>query len=167
MSDKNKKIFCDIRKCLGCGTCEIACAVEHSASKELALAIKEKERPLKRRRAQFIDAGVSISSGCNHCEDAACVNACISGAMYKDRDNGLTKHDTEKCIGCWMCIMSCPFGAITRKKEEKIAVKCDMCPGRDVPACVSACPAGALFFGTYEDFENNIKNNVVIQKGWV
>ena len=148
-----KKIYCDIKKCLGCGSCEIACAVEHSKSRQLNEAIAEVVLPIKRRKAQFIVQGVAFSTGCHHCEDAACVAACMSGAMYKDKKTGCTGHDKDRCVGCWMCIMSCPFGALTRQKEEKVVVKCDLCPDRDVPACVESCPTGALFMGTFEEFK--------------
>lgn len=169
-----KKIYCDIKKCLGCGSCEIACAVEHSKSKKLNKAIAETELPIKRRKAQFVatgvprskfpriteagnlERGVAISTGCYHCEDAPCVAACMSGAMYKDKETGQTKHDKDKCVGCWMCIMSCPFGALTRQKEEKLVVKCDLCPDRDVLACVEACPTGALFLGTEKEFKEKV-----------
>ncbi len=95
-----KKIFCDIKKCLGCGSCEIACAIEHSGSKELDKAISESPLPLKRRKAEFVEESVSVSAGCNHCENAWCVTACMSGAMYKEKKTGLTQHDKDKCVGC-------------------------------------------------------------------
>jgi len=148
-----KKIYCNIKKCLGCGSCEIACAVEHSKAKELNNAISESPLPIKRRKAEFIEEGVSISAGCQHCDNAACVTACMSGAMYKEAKTGLTQHDRDKCVGCWMCIMSCAFGAITREKQEKQVVKCDLCPDRDKPACVEACPTGALSLGTFKEFK--------------
>ncbi|MBU4342713.1 MAG: 4Fe-4S dicluster domain-containing protein [Candidatus Omnitrophica bacterium] len=153
-----KKIYCDIKKCLGCGACEIACAIEHSKSKKLDSAMNERPLPIKRRKAQFVARGVAISTGCHHCEEAACVAACMSGAMYKDKKTGETKHDKDKCVGCWMCIMSCPFGVLTRQKEDKIVVKCDLCADRDVPACVEACPTGALFMGTFKEFKEQICN---------
>lgn len=151
-----KKIYCDIKKCIGCRACEIACAVEHSKSKKLDEAIKEKPLPIKRRTAELVEAGVAISTGCHHCEDAPCIAACMSAAMYKDEKTDQTKHDEEKCVGCWMCIMSCPFGALSRKKEDKIVVKCDLCPDRDVPACVEACPTAALFLGTEKEFKKKL-----------
>jgi len=147
-----KKIYCDIKKCLGCGSCEIACALEHSKSKKINEAISERPTPIKRRKAQFIADSVAISTGCHHCEDAPCVTACMSAAMSKDKKTGQTKHDKDKCVGCWMCIMTCPFGALSRQKEEKIVLKCDLCPDRDTPACVEACPTGALFMGTLKEF---------------
>ena len=131
--------------------------MEHSKSKKLNEAIVEEDIPIKRRKAQFIAKSVAISTGCHHCEDAACVASCMSGAMHKDKKTGQTMHDKDKCVGCWMCIMTCPFGALTRQKQEKIILKCDLCPDRDVPACVEACLTGALFLGTLEEFEAKIK----------
>ncbi len=148
-----KKIYCNIKKCLGCGSCEIACAVEHSLTKNLDSSLNEKELPIKRRKAEFIEDGIAISTGCHHCEDASCVEACMSQAMYKDASTGKTMHDKDKCVGCWMCIMSCPFGALSRKKQDKIVVKCDLCPDRDNPACVEACHTKALFLGTFDEFK--------------
>ena len=153
-----KKIYCDIKKCLACNACEVACSIEHSKSKRLFTAAEEKPLPVKRRKAQFVAQGITISTGCHHCENAACVESCMSGAMYKDKKTGQTLHDKDKCVGCWMCIMTCPFGALTRQKEEKIVLKCDLCPDKDTPACVEACPTKALFLGTQKEFEKKICN---------
>lgn len=171
MKDKQKKgvkIFCDIRKCLACRACELACAIEHSKSKNLFSAIKEKPLSKKRRKVSGIEGRV-ISFGCQHCEDAPCVAACMSGAMYKDPVTGETKHDKEKCVGCWMCIMVCPFSAIVQDVTDKTAVKCDLCPDRDDYACATACPTGALFAGTPEEFKERLeeKSKLKMQKAKV
>jgi len=52
--------------------------------------------------------------------------------------------------------MSCPFGALTRKRQEKLVVKCDLCPDRDVPACVEACPSLALLMATEKEFKEKV-----------
>lgn len=153
---KGVKIFCDIRKCLGCRACELACAVEHSKAKTLMDAIMEYPAPKKRRKVAGISDKV-ISFGCQHCDDAPCVAACMSGAMYKDPATGETKHDKDKCVGCWMCIMVCPFSAVIQDVTDKIVVKCDLCQDRDDYACVSACPTGALFAGTPEEFKKKLE----------
>lgn len=149
---KGTRIFCDIRKCLACKSCELACAIEHSISKRLQEVLKESKIPKKRRYVSE-SKGRYLSVGCQHCKDAVCVIACMSGALSKDEKTQATIHDPEKCVGCWMCIMVCPFGAISQQIEEKIAVKCDLCPDREDFACVAVCPTGALFAGTLEEFK--------------
>ena len=81
----------------------------------------------------------------------------MSGALSKDTESGATLHDKDKCVGCWMCVMVCPFGAILRSAEDHLAVKCDLCPDREDFACVAACPTGALFMGSKKEFEQKIK----------
>ncbi|MFH1791899.1 MAG: 4Fe-4S dicluster domain-containing protein [Candidatus Omnitrophota bacterium] len=150
-----KKIYCDILKCVGCKACEIACAVEHSGTKNIFGAVGESVRPQKRVNAETVD-GLVISLHCQHCADAPCVTACMSGALSKDKKTGATIQDPEKCVGCWMCVMTCPFGAIHRDVGRHIAVKCDLCPDREEYACVAACPTGALFAGTEADFKKTL-----------
>lgn len=153
---KDIKIYCDITKCIGCRSCEIACAVEHSLSKDIFSAIREK--PLAKKRVKTENVGNKIISlHCQHCEDAPCIKACMSGALSKDEKTGATLHDKDKCVGCWMCVMVCPFGTIVQDIENHIAVKCDLCPDREDFACVAACPTGALFVGTKEELERKIK----------
>jgi carbon-monoxide dehydrogenase iron sulfur subunit len=157
-----ERLFCDPRRCVGCRACEIACAVEHTPSKDLFRSVLDGELGPPRRRVQTVGAepyrvaigGVALSLSCHHCDPAPCVDACITGAMHKE--NGQTLCDTEKCVGCWMCVMSCPYGAITPKVK---ALKCDLCPdrrgrtGRSRYACVEACLTEALFAGTFEEFQ--------------
>ena len=154
--DPSMKIYCDITRCVSCRTCELACAVEHSQSKDLEKAINEEVRPKKRLKVSVVD-DKSISMHCQHCKEAPCVAACMSGALTKDEKTGSTIQDNEKCVGCWMCVMVCPFGAIVQDIEQHKTVKCDLCPDRDDYACVVSCPTGALFTGTKEDFEERLK----------
>ncbi|HLD82699.1 MAG TPA: 4Fe-4S dicluster domain-containing protein [Candidatus Omnitrophota bacterium] len=144
-----KKIFCDITKCVGCKTCELACAVEHAVTKDLFLAVLEYPKPIKRIDSQFIERDVFHSIGCQHCDDPPCIEACMAGCISKDKKTGKVDIDIERCVGCWMCIMVCPFAAISRQytKENK-ALKCDLCPQRDNPSCVDYCPTKALSFKT-------------------
>ncbi len=139
------KVVVPVEKyCIGCKLCEVHCVAAHAKSKSIIRAFKdEKNRPLPRIRVEE-DLPTTVAINCRHCVDSPCVTACMSNAMIKDED-GTVRHDAKKCIGCWMCIMVCPFGAISRQKEPKVASKCDMCKGREEgPACVEYCPNDAL-----------------------
>lgn len=131
--------------CVGCKSCELACAVAHSQSKTLFAAIFEPETPRKRVYVET-DGTVNFPLQCRQCSDMPCVHACMAGAMYQDQETGLVQINAEKCVGCWMCVMVCPFGAINEGQVHK-AVKCDRCRDLDYdPACVKACPTKALQF---------------------
>jgi len=89
---------------------------------------------------------ISFAVQCRHCKDPLCIIACLSGALQLDEENGLVKHDVKKCVGCWTCVMVCPYSAIKIDLKEKMAVKCDLCQGLEVPACVANCPNEALVY---------------------
>ena len=142
-----KRVYSLEDVCIGCHLCEVACITEHSISKEPVKAfLHEAERPISRCIVEERDGGaVSFSTTCRHCIDPACLQACISGAVSKD-EHGRVTIDTEKCVGCWSCVMACPFGSVQRNTVKKRANKCDLCPDRERPACVDACPNRALVF---------------------
>jgi len=146
-----KEIFVRLDRCQGCKSCEMACAVEHSASKSLFAAVLEKPRPVRRVYVEMAD-GVKVPLVCRHCEDAPCVAVCRTGAMTQDAVTGIVERSEENCVGCWMCAMVCPYGVIGRHTEMRKAVKCDRCKSLPIPACVAACPAGALVFATQREF---------------
>ena len=89
----------------------------------------------------------SFAIQCRHCADAPCVEACISGAMLKNDNTGVVTCSEDKCVGCWSCIMVCPYGVIKRDYSAgKVASKCDLCVDEDIPVCVKNCPNEALKF---------------------
>lgn len=157
---KETKIYCDIQKCVSCKTCEIACAVEHSRSKNIFTVLQESSLPKKRVRVESV-AGKVVFIRCQHCKNAPCIKACESGALSKDEESGAVLEDEEKCVGCWKCVAVCPFGAVVKDIENHIVVKCDLCPEREDFACVATCPTGALFVGTKEEFEERLKKKRV------
>lgn len=144
-----KQILVETEKCLGCKSCELACGVTKSESKNIYGAAMQSPKPVPR---VFVEAGsgFSLPIQCRHCEDAPCVQACMSGAMWRD-SLGLVQNDPDKCVGCWMCVMVCPFGAITQN-NNRLAAKCDRCNENDSPACVQACPTGALQYIDVDKF---------------
>jgi len=137
-----KQIFVKPERCMGCKSCEIGCAVQHSKDKNLFAAVMQSSPPRKRL---FVESTGTLRMPilCRHCDEAPCLHACISGCLYRD-DNGFVRRHKERCIGCWTCVMMCPFGVMTPDMENHIAVKCDRCHKLDTPACVSSCPTKAL-----------------------
>jgi carbon-monoxide dehydrogenase iron sulfur subunit len=160
--------------CLGCHSCEIACAVAHSKTKTLFSALGEKPSPRRRISVEYIrSAEISIPIVCRQCEDAPCVLACPTKALSQNGDTGFVHHNPEQCVDCWTCSTVCPRlvslyrlilvigcwsssmkynrGVIGTRTEA--GVKCDLCEDRDLPACVEACPTHALVFLETEDFQ--------------
>ncbi|MGQ9571821.1 MAG: 4Fe-4S dicluster domain-containing protein [Dehalococcoidia bacterium] len=139
-------VYVNEEVCMGCGLCEVYCMLAHSISQDLVKAFKrERPRPLARIRVERTD-GLFLPVQCRHCPDSPCVHACLTGAMHKDLLTGAIAVDPDKCSGCWTCILVCPFGAIRRDTAKGIVAKCDLCSGRDVPACVANCPNEALLW---------------------
>ncbi len=146
-----KRIYVKEEVCIGCHLCEVYCQWQHSQSKDLIKAFKrESPRPLPRLRVE--EKGlVSLSVRCQHCEDAPCVYACLTGALTRDPISGTVNVDEQRCIGCWTCLLVCPFGAIRQDVEQRKTVRCDMCQGADVPVCVTTCPNEALIYAEARD----------------
>ena len=119
------------------------------------------ERDLVQPRLRVEQMGVSsFALQCRHCGDAQCLEACMTGAMHRD-ENGNVICDEDKCVGCWMCLMVCPVGAVSpgaKGKTQKVASKCDLCgmQWKDAPPCVANCPNAAL---KYEDRESPPSSN--------
>ncbi len=139
-----KKIVINEEYCIGCRLCEVYCVSQHSKSKDIIKTFKSSEdRPVS--GIVFEENGyTTFALQCRHCKESPCTTACLTSAMYKN-NNEIVLHNKEKCVGCWMCIMVCPFGIIKPDlKNKKVASKCDLCIGREVPVCVEHCPNEAI-----------------------
>ncbi|MDP2719476.1 MAG: 4Fe-4S dicluster domain-containing protein [Dehalococcoidia bacterium] len=96
----------DLTRCIGCGSCMMSCKAENQLPPGIFWT-----RVLKKESGKY--PAVSISTVpvlCNHCEEAACVKVCPSGATSR-QDDGTVIVDYEKCTGCRYCMMACPYGA--------------------------------------------------------
>jgi carbon-monoxide dehydrogenase iron sulfur subunit len=152
-----KEVFVRPDRCLGCRSCQLACAVAKSKSKTLFGAVTETPGPRYRLYVEQ-SGGLKVPLTCRHCDPAPCLEACIAGCLYRD-ELGLVRRQKDHCVACWTCIMVCPYGVISRGVEPKIAVKCDRCHKLEVPACVQACPTGALVFAEADRFTAIIRKS--------
>jgi carbon-monoxide dehydrogenase iron sulfur subunit len=123
----------------------MACAMAHSASGNLFAMFSEEKLSLPRKRI-LASAGKNYPLSCRHCQEPKCVDACMAAALIYDKEKGMVRHDEERCVGCWMCVMVCPYAAIWPNLKRKIPVRCDKCKDKDEPACVKACPTGAIIW---------------------
>ncbi|MDP1852814.1 MAG: 4Fe-4S dicluster domain-containing protein [Candidatus Omnitrophota bacterium] len=147
-----KKLYYDVSKCLACKSCEIACATGKSASKDLFKAVGEEIKP---RSCVIVKTtqGKNFPIACRHCKTHPCVDACIAKALTYDENKKRVIHDKDRCIGCWMCVMVCPYGAIRDNKKLKIPIRCDLCADVDEPRCIKACPVGAIMYLEEEEYD--------------
>lgn len=153
-----KRIVADPAKCMACRACELACALAHAQTHDLLTAIAE--QGAKPRIYVEPAGGLAVPLQCRHCEDAPCVQVCPSGALWRAGDGEPVLADPQKCIGCAFCVQACPFGLIRLAPDQKVVLKCDLCVTRQaeglIPACVAACPVGAL---AWEEVEEIAKRN--------
>jgi carbon-monoxide dehydrogenase iron sulfur subunit len=148
-----KRVYVKEEICMGCRLCEVYCRVEHSPSRDLVKAFKQDTpAPVARVRVET-RSPVSFSVRCQHCREPYCVYACLTGALSRDPDSGAVVVDDERCVGCWTCLLTCPYGSIARDTVRGKSAKCDLCPNAEAPVCVANCPNEALVFEEDEPVE--------------
>jgi Fe-S-cluster-containing hydrogenase component 2 len=131
-------LWIEASACTGCGDCVAACAEQLRRR-----PAGQGDRALSRIR--LLGSGPAFGLAvCRQCAPAPCADACIAGALRLDPLRGEVMLDDAACVGCAMCVMACPFGAIWLSLERRRSAKCDRCPASDLPPCVAACRPGAL-----------------------
>ncbi len=96
------------------------------------------------RVAKREEAGIDVPMVCQLCRRPACIDACPTGALGRDRDDGHITVDESRCTGCGLCAGACPHLAIAYHPETEMPLICDLCGGE--PACVKRCVVGAIRF---------------------
>ena len=164
-------VLVDLIKCIGCRRCEAACneanGFEVPTDEELqdASVFEEHRRPgphsyttinrYARRADDSVTEPIFTKANCLHCNDPACVSACLVGA-FKKLDEGPVVYDAWKCMGCRYCMVACPFQIPTYEYDKVLTPqvrKCTLCanegnPNRGgVPACVRTCPKEVMTYG--------------------
>lgn len=144
----------DLRRCVGCHACTVACKMENSIPEGFFRSwVSEADK------GDFPNVTrVKLPRLCNQCENAPCERVCPVLATYRD-EGGVVVVNKEKCIGCGYCVAACPYDA-RYLSPEGTADKCDLCLERLkaglMPACVSTCIAHARFFGDLNDPESEV-----------
>lgn len=134
-----KTLVIDIDKCTGCGMCELMCSFKHHGE----------FNPTKSyiHVNLFLEQGIAIPVTCYQCEEPYCGKICPAGAITTEKDEAtgatLVTVSEEKCVGCKMCMLACPFGNIV-VSDKGYAEKCNLCGGE--PECVKFCFTKAIRF---------------------
>jgi Fe-S-cluster-containing dehydrogenase component len=135
----------DQERCIGCLSCEIYCKENKQLPEGPRLC---QIFMLGRRVVRGLPREAFVYLGCFHCEKAACVAACPTGAMVKRESDGVVYVEFDLCVGCKACMVACPWGAVQWNPESEKVVKCDLCKDRLdqglQPVCVSVCTTQCL-----------------------
>ncbi len=140
----------DLRKCVGCHACAVACKSENNVPLGVFRAwVRVVEKGVYPNVQKKFNPRI-----CNHCDNPPCVQVCPAKATYK-REDGVVLIDYDKCIGCGYCIQACPYDARFFNPIRNTADKCTFCDHRIEkglePACMSTCIGHARYFGDLND----------------
>ena len=182
---KRLGLVIDLDTCVGCHACVVNCKEWNTGGYPAPLSDSDPYGPGARgawlNRVHSFEAGegaagrtVHFPKSCLHCQDAACVTVCPTGASYKRLEDGIVLVDESLCIGCGLCAWACPYGARELDANEGVMKKCTLCIDRiynnnldpldRVPACVATCPASARHFGDLADPKSEV-SQLVAERG--
>jgi molybdopterin-containing oxidoreductase family iron-sulfur binding subunit len=176
----------DLKRCVGCMTCSVLCKVANNLPEKIWW------NRIMTVGGNYIDTAVGefpniefshLPVNCQHCANPPCVKSCPVGATYKREEDGLVMQDYDKCIGCRMCMVACPYNARSfnwqkpvysaeyplgdpdvATHEYNVVEKCTFCVQRlangEAPACMELCPTRARFWGDIEDPDSEISRKL-------
>lgn len=172
----------DLQRCMGCHACSVACKSANNLPKDIwwnrVLTIGGQTMDTvagtyPNNQMQFLPVN------CQHCENPPCAKACPVGATYRRKEDGIVIQDYDKCIGCRMCMVACPYNARSFNwskpdyyvehtvgdsdapvHQYNVVEKCTFCVNRiakgEQPACMVLCPARARHWGDLDDPNSDV-----------
>ena len=173
MKKKRYIMLIDMKRCIGCHTCSVACKQANNLPQDVwwNSALTYGGPAMDTPHGTFPNLEMQyLTLNCQHCDKPACVAACPTGATYR-RPDGIVMQNYDACLGCRLCILSCPYNgvrshnefsprydldfpvgdAFVKPQQAGVVSKCHFCYQRVdqglTPACVEVCPAKARFFG--------------------
>lgn len=179
--------FTDTTRCIGCKACEVACkewnslpaddmgltGMSYDNTRALSantwrhVSFVEQIRSDDGDRVTFMPPYQSnwlmMSDVCKHCANAACLEACPTGALFRTEfDTVVVQQDI--CNGCGYCVPACPFGVVDLSAADGKAHKCTLCydrlKGGLEPACAKSCPTDSIQFGELDDLHGRAEQRV-------
>lgn len=190
----------DLTRCFGCQTCAVACKMANNVPVDVAYNVvyTKQERDYENPGSAVIkgsfcydNVGGSYDNpyveyfpvGCQHCDNASCVEVCPTGATTKDPDTGIVSIDYDLCIGCQSCMKACPYdvrtllpGDVEYYLEIEVGEhdapphhpntveKCTFCKNLidrgEVPACMDLCPGRARYWGDLDDPNSEVSQAI-------
>ncbi|MBI4377634.1 MAG: hypothetical protein HY578_00905 [Nitrospinae bacterium] len=163
---KRFALLFDLRRCNGCYACHVACKAEHN----IPLGVF-------RIRVNTFEYGgypsvkkVFIPTICAQSGDSSPIlKSCTDGSIVLD-GNGIVKKNPErpsyntKVIN--RIIDSDPYGGVFLHPYDRCVDFCDFCSSTrnvvadEMPACVTTCNTGAIYFGNINDPESSISRYI-------
>jgi formate dehydrogenase iron-sulfur subunit len=180
--------FTDTTLCIGCKACEVACkewnhvpedgiewqgkSYDHTGGlgadtwRHVAFVEQKVPQGVPTVGPEREDLGLRwlmSSDVCKHCTDAACLDVCPTGALFRT-EYGTVVVQEDVCNGCGYCVPACPFGVLDQRENDGRVWKCTLCYDRlkeDLePACAKACPTDSIQFGELDDLRERARDRL-------
>ncbi len=168
----------DVSSCIGCKACQVACMQWNDLRDDVGENHGTYDNPrdltpqswtvMRFSEVEVVENKLEWlirKDGCMHCEDPGCLKSCPSPGAIVKYENGIVDFISEHCVGCGNCVTGCPFDVPRISKTDNKAYKCSLCSDRVgvglEPACVKACPTGAIRFGSKEDMHEFAAERIV------
>jgi formate dehydrogenase iron-sulfur subunit len=164
----------DTGRCIGCKRCMSACKRWNNLRVERNELITDRETDLTSNNWVVVNLLIDSKNrtkkpyshlACQHCIQPACVGVCPVRAITKLPEGPVVINE-KRCIGCRYCFQACPYKVPRFDFEKRVTRKCHMCYNRTPllnymkPACVAACPVGALHFDYKHEIIKDAKRRV-------